>query len=321
MGTEEKTTRDEAYEEEMDIEAELDALFDYYGEGASDDTDASDSMRLYMNDIAKTRLLTAKEEAELAQMIEQGDAKAKELLTTSNLKLVVSIAKHYTGCGVQMLDLIQEGNLGLMKAVEKFDYRKGFKFSTYATWWITQGITRSIYDSGKTIRIPVHAIETMNKIRRAARDLMQETGKEPTPRDIAEKLGIPEIKVSHIMAISADPLSLDCPINEDGDSFLGDIIVAEDAVSPEDEVATQMLKKHVREALEVLNDREREIIELRFGLRDNTPRTLEYVGEQFNITRERVRQIEGKALKKLRLPGRRKKLEGYIETRHPLAMY
>ena len=272
-----------------------------------------DPVRMYFKEIGKVPLLTAEEERELAIRIEQGDEEAKKKLCESNLRLVVSIARRYLNRGLSFLDLIQEGNLGLIKAVEKFDYTKGYKFSTYATWWIRQAITRSIADQARTIRIPVHMVETINKLIRISRQLLQEYGREPTSEEIAREMGITVEKVREIKKISQDPVSLETPIGEEEDSHLGDFIPDEDIPSPVDAAAYSMLQKQLREVLDTLSEREKKVLILRFGLDDGRPRTLEEVGREFNVTRERIRQIEAKALRKLRHPSRSKKLRDYLE--------
>ena len=272
-----------------------------------------DPVRMYFKEIGKVPLLTADEERELAIRIEQGDEEAKKKLCESNLRLVVSIARRYLNRGLSFLDLIQEGNLGLIKAVEKFDYTKGYKFSTYATWWIRQAITRSIADQARTIRIPVHMVETINKLIRISRQLLQEYGREPTSEEIAREMGISVEKVREIKKISQDPVSLETPIGEEEDSHLGDFIPDEDIPSPVDAAAYSMLQKQLREVLDTLSEREKKVLILRFGLDDGRPRTLEEVGREFNVTRERIRQIEAKALRKLRHPSRSKKLRDYLE--------
>lgn len=272
-----------------------------------------DPVRMYFKEIGKVPLLSAEEERELAIRIEQGDEEAKKKLCESNLRLVVSIARRYLNRGLSFLDLIQEGNLGLIKAVEKFDYTKGYKFSTYATWWIRQAITRSIADQARTIRIPVHMVETINKLIRISRQLLQEYGREPTSEEIAKEMGISVDKVREIKKISQDPVSLETPIGEEEDSHLGDFIPDEDIPSPVDAAAYSMLQKQLREVLDTLSEREKKVLILRFGLDDGRPRTLEEVGKEFNVTRERIRQIEAKALRKLRHPSRSKKLRDYLE--------
>ena len=272
-----------------------------------------DPVRMYLKEIGKVSLLTADEERELAIRMEQGDEEAKKKLCESNLRLVVSIAKRYLNRGLSFLDLIQEGNLGLIKAVDKFDYTKGYKFSTYATWWIRQAITRSIADQARNIRIPVHMVETINKLIRISRQLLQEYGREPTSEEIAKEMGITVEKVREIKKISQDPVSLETPIGEEEDSHLGDFIPDDDVPAPVDAAAYSMLKEQLMEVLDTLSDREKKVLMLRFGLEDGRPRTLEEVGKEFNVTRERIRQIEAKALRKLRHPSRSKKLKDYLE--------
>ncbi|HOP93153.1 MAG TPA: RNA polymerase sigma factor RpoD [Acetivibrio thermocellus] len=272
-----------------------------------------DPVRMYLKEIGKVPLLTAEEEIELAHRIEQGDAEAKRRLAEANLRLVVSIAKRYVGRGMLFLDLIQEGNLGLIKAVEKFDYRKGFKFSTYATWWIRQAITRAIADQARTIRIPVHMVETINKLIRVSRQLLQELGREPHPEEIAKEMNMPVEKVREIMKISQEPVSLETPIGEEEDSHLGDFIPDDDAPAPSEAAAFTLLKEQLVDVLDTLTPREEKVLRLRFGLDDGRARTLEEVGKEFNVTRERIRQIEAKALRKLRHPSRSKKLKDYLD--------
>lgn len=272
-----------------------------------------DAVRMYLKEIGKVPLLTGAEERELAIRMEQGDEEAKKKLCESNLRLVVSIAKRYLNRGLSFLDLIQEGNLGLIKAVDKFDYTKGYKFSTYATWWIRQAITRSIADQARTIRIPVHMVETINKLIRISRQLLQELGREPTSEEIAKEMGITVEKVREIKKISQDPVSLETPIGEEEDSHLGDFIPDDDVPAPVEAAAYSMLKEQLMEVLDTLSDREKKVLMLRFGLEDGRPRTLEEVGKEFNVTRERIRQIEAKALRKLRHPNRSKKLRDYLE--------
>ena len=272
-----------------------------------------DPVRMYLKEIGKVPLLSADEELELAKKMEKGDEDAKQRLCEANLRLVVSIAKRYVGRGMQFLDLIQEGNLGLIKAVDKFDWRKGFKFSTYATWWIRQAITRSIADQARTIRIPVHMVETINKQIRITRTLLQELGREPTYEEIAREMDVSEEKVREISKIAQEPVSLETPIGEEEDSHLGDFIPDDDVPSPADAAAFSMLKDQLNEVLSTLTDREQEVLRLRFGLDDGRQRTLEEVGKQFNVTRERIRQIEAKAIRKLRHPNRRKWLYDYLE--------
>ena len=271
-----------------------------------------DPVRMYLREIGKIPLLTYEEEAELAQRIIKGDEEAKQKLAESNLRLVVSIAKKYVGRGMLFLDLIQEGNMGLIKAVEKFDYNKGFKFSTYATWWIRQAITRAIADQARTIRIPVHMVETINKLIRTSRQLLQQNGREPTPEEIAKEMEISVEKVMEIQKIAQDPVSLETPIGEEDDSHLGDFIQDEDSPAPQDSAAYTFLKEQLEEVMNTLTPREAMVLKLRFGLEDGKARTLEEVGKQFDVTRERIRQIEAKALRKLRHPSRSKKLRDYM---------
>lgn len=272
-----------------------------------------DPVKMYLKDIGKVPLLAADEEIELARRMLDGDEEAKRKLSEANLRLVVSIAKRYMGRGMLFLDLIQEGNLGLMKAVEKFDYQKGFKFSTYATWWIRQAITRAIADQARTIRIPVHMVETINKQIRVSRMLLQEYGREPTPEEIAKHMGIPEEKVREIQKIAQDPVSLETPIGEEEDSHLGDFLEDETSTAPSDMVAFTMLKEQLIGVLDTLTPREEKVLRLRYGIDDGRPRTLEEVGKEFNVTRERIRQIEAKALRKLRHPNRSKRLKDFID--------
>ena len=272
-----------------------------------------DPVRMYLKEIGKVPLLSAEEEIELAKRMEQGDEEAKKRLCEANLRLVVSIAKRYVGRGMLFLDLIQEGNLGLIKAVDKFDYRKGYKFSTYATWWIRQAITRSIADQARTIRIPVHMVETINKLIRVSRQLLQTYGREPSPEEIAEEMGISVEKVREIQKIAQEPVSLETPIGEEEDSHLGDFIPDEDVPAPAEAAAFSMLKEQLVEVLDTLTEREQKVLKLRFGLEDGRARTLEEVGKEFDVTRERIRQIEAKALRKLRHPSRSKKLKDYLE--------
>jgi RNA polymerase primary sigma factor len=272
-----------------------------------------DPVRMYLKEIGKVPLLTAEEEIELAKRMEEGDEEAKQKLCEANLRLVVSIAKRYVGRGMLFLDLIQEGNLGLIKAVDKFNWRKGFKFSTYATWWIRQAITRSIADQARTIRIPVHMVETINKLMRIQRQLLQEYGREPTPEEIAAEMDITVEKVREIIKIAQEPVSLETPIGEEEDSHLGDFIPDDDVPAPAEAAAFSMLKEQLVEVLDTLTEREQKVLKLRFGLEDGRARTLEEVGKQFDVTRERIRQIEAKALRKLRHPSRSKKLKDYLE--------
>ncbi len=289
-------------EEEVDVDLSI-------PEGVGID----DPVRMYLKEIGRVPLLTAEEEIELAKRMEQGDESAKRRLAEANLRLVVSIAKRYVGRGMLFLDLIQEGNLGLIKAVEKFDYVKGFKFSTYATWWIRQAITRAIADQARTIRIPVHMVETINKLIRVSRQLLQELGREPTPEEIAVQMDISVERVREIMKIAQEPVSLETPIGEEEDSHLGDFIPDEDAPAPSEAASFILLKEQLEEVLETLTPREEKVLRLRFGLDDGRTRTLEEVGQEFGVTRERIRQIEAKALRKLRHPSRSKKLKDYLE--------
>ena len=276
------------------------------------ETSIDDPVKMYLKDNGKVPLLTAEQETELARRMLEGDEDAKQQLSQANLRLVVSIAKRYVGRGMLFLDLIQEGNLGLMKAVEKFDYTKGFKFSTYATWWIRQAITRAIADQARTIRIPVHMYETINKMTRVQRNLLQQLGREPTPAEISKEMGIPEDKVREIQKISQDPVSLETPIGEEEDSHLGDFIEDDNASAPSDVAAATMLREQLINILHKLTPREEKVLRLRYGIDDGRPRTLEEVGHEFNVTRERIRQIEAKALKKLRHPSKSKKLKDYL---------
>ena len=272
-----------------------------------------DPVKMYLKDIGRVPLLSAEDEVELAKKMADGDEAAKKMLSEANLRLVVSIAKRYVGRGMQFLDLIQEGNLGLMKAVEKFDYQKGFKFSTYATWWIRQAITRAIADQARTIRIPVHMVETINKQVRVSRQLLQELGREPTPAEIAEVMGISEERVMEIQRIAQDPVSLETPIGEEEDSHLGDFLEDDNATAPTDQVSFTMLKEQLIGVLDTLTPREQMVLRLRYGIDDGRPRTLEEVGKVFNVTRERIRQIEAKALRKLRHPSRSRRLKDFLE--------
>lgn len=272
----------------------------------------NDPVRMYLKEIGRVSLLTAEEEVDLALKIEEGDQEAKQRLAEANLRLVVSIAKRYVGRGMQFLDLIQEGNMGLMKAVEKFDYRKGFKFSTYATWWIRQAITRAIADQARTIRIPVHMVETINKLIRIQRQLLQDLGREPTPEEIGAEMDLPTTKVREILKIAQEPVSLETPIGEEDDSHLGDFIEDQEATSPADHAAYELLKEQLEDVLDTLTDREENVLRLRFGIDDGRTRTLEEVGRVFGVTRERIRQIEAKALRKLRHPSRSKQLKDFL---------
>ena len=272
-----------------------------------------DPVRMYLKEIGKVPLLSAEEEIELAKRMENGDQEAKKRLAEANLRLVVSIAKRYVGRGMLFLDLIQEGNLGLLKAVEKFDYRKGYKFSTYATWWIRQAITRAIADQARTIRIPVHMVETINKLIRVSRQLLQELGREPTPEEISEEMGMPVDRVREILKISQEPVSLETPIGEEEDSHLGDFIQDDNVPVPAEAASFTLLREQLVEVLGTLTEREQKVLRLRFGLDDGRARTLEEVGKEFNVTRERIRQIEAKALRKLRHPSRSRKLKDYLD--------
>lgn len=297
---------DSADEEEEEEEVEVDLSVP---EGVALD----DPVRMYLKEIGRVALLTAEEEVELAKRIEQGDEDARRDLAEANLRLVVSIAKRYVGRGMLFLDLIQEGNLGLLKAVEKFDYRKGYKFSTYATWWIRQAITRAIADQARTIRIPVHMVETINKLVRVQRQLLQELGREPIPEEIAEVMDYPVERVREIMKIAQEPVSLETPIGEEEDSHLGDFIEDEDAIAPPDAASFLLMKEQLEEVLYTLAPREEKVLRLRFGIDDGRARTLEEVGQEFGVTRERIRQIEAKALRKLRHPSRSRKLKDFLE--------
>jgi len=311
--------------ENEDVEdPDIDAAISDAGEEKEIDLEASitkgiavdDPVRMYLKEIGKVPLLTAQEEIELAKQMEKGGPEgeaAKQKLCEANLRLVVSIAKKYVGRGMLFLDLIQEGNLGLIKAVDKFDWKKGYKFSTYATWWIRQAITRSIADQARTIRIPVHMVETINKLIRVSRQLIQEKGREATPEEIAEEMGITEEKVREILKIAQEPVSLETPIGEEEDSHLGDFIPDDDVPAPAEAAAFSMLKEQLVEVLDTLTEREQKVLKLRFGLEDGRARTLEEVGKRFDVTRERIRQIEAKALRKLRHPSRSKKLKDYLE--------
>ena len=290
-------------------EVELDKIDLSVPEGVS----IEDPVRMYLKEIGKVSLLSADEEIELAKRMEKGDEAAKKRLAEANLRLVVSIAKRYVGRGMLFLDLIQEGNLGLIKAVEKFDYRKGYKFSTYAPWWIRQAITRAIADQARPIRIPVHMVETINKLIRVSRQLLQELGREPTPEEIAEEMDMPVDRVREILKISQEPVSLETPIGEEEDSHLGDFIQDDNVPVPADAAAFTLLKEQLVEVLSTLTDREQKVLRLRFGLDDGRARTLEEVGKEFNVTRERIRQIEAKALRKLRHPSRSRKLKDYLD--------
>ena len=312
----ENSADDLMLDDDMDIdglddeeEVELDKIDLSVPEGVS----IEDPVRMYLKEIGKVPLLSAEEEIELAKKMEQGDENAKKRLAEANLRLVVSIAKRYVGRGMLFLDLIQDGNLGIIKAVEKFDYRKGYKFSTYATWWIRQAITRAIADQARTIRIPVHMVETINKLIRVSRQLLQELGREPTPEEIAEEMDMPVDRVREILKISQEPVSLETPIGEEEDSHLGDFIQDDNVPVPADAAAFTLLKEQLVEVLGTLTEREQKVLRLRFGLDDGRARTLEEVGKEFNVTRERIRQIEAKALRKLRHPSRSRKLKDYLD--------
>ncbi|MCL4360375.1 RNA polymerase sigma factor RpoD [Patescibacteria group bacterium] len=296
----------EASKSIQDLEREIEAL------ARASDEGVSDPVRMYLKEIGRIPLLTFADEISLAKRYEKGDKRAKKKLIESNLRLVVSIAKKYIGRGMSLLDLIQEGNQGLIRAVEKYDWNKGFKFSTYATWWIRQAITRAIADQARTIRIPVHMVETINRFVRTSRRLMQDLGREPTPEEVAKVMEIDVAKVREIMKVSQEPTSLETPVGDEEDSHLGDFI-SDPGPSPYDQTSRQLLKEHMEEVLATLSDREKKVLILRFGLEDGRPRTLEEVGAQFGVTRERIRQIEAKALRKLRHPSRSKKLKDYLE--------
>ncbi len=302
VSDEDDTVEEEEEEEEVELDLSL-----------PDGINIDDPVRMYLKEIGKVSLLTAQEEIDLAKRMEDGDIQAKQRLAEANLRLVVSIAKRYVGRGMLFLDLIQEGNLGLIKAVEKFDYRKGYKFSTYATWWIRQAITRAIADQARTIRIPVHMVETINKLIRVSRQLLQELGRDPLPEEIGEELNMPVEKVREILKISQEPVSLETPIGEEEDSHLGDFIQDDNVPVPAEAAAFTLLKEQLVEVLDTLTDREQKVLRLRFGLDDGRERTLEEVGKEFNVTRERIRQIEAKALRKLRHPSRSRKLKDYLE--------
>ena len=300
-------------EEEIMLSEEDEVDMENIDLSVPDGISIEDPVRMYLKEIGKVPLLSAEEEIELAQRMEEGDEDAKKRLAEANLRLVVSIAKRYVGRGMLFLDLIQEGNLGLIKAVEKFDYRKGYKFSTYATWWIRQAITRAIADQARTIRIPVHMVETINKLIRVSRQLLQELGREPLPEEIAEEMNLPVERVREILKISQEPVSLETPIGEEEDSHLGDFIQDDNVPVPADAAAFTLLKEQLVEVLGTLTEREQKVLRLRFGLDDGRARTLEEVGKEFNVTRERIRQIEAKALRKLRHPSRSRKLKDYLD--------
>ena len=304
---------DEPDEEMILAEEEEDVDVENIDLSVPDGVSIEDPVRMYLKEIGKVPLLSAEEEIELAKRMEEGDEEAKKRLAEANLRLVVSIAKRYVGRGMLFLDLIQEGNLGLIKAVEKFDYRKGYKFSTYATWWIRQAITRAIADQARTIRIPVHMVETINKLIRVSRQLLQELGREPTPEEISKEMNMPVDRVREILKISQEPVSLETPIGEEEDSHLGDFIQDDNVPVPADAAAFTLLREQLGEVLDTLTEREQKVLKLRFGLEDGRARTLEEVGKEFNVTRERIRQIEAKALRKLRHPSRSRKLKDYLD--------
>ena len=303
---------DEEGPDEEDLQEVEDLKLDEIDVTGYESSNIDDPVRMYLREIGKIPLLTYEEELDLAKKVLEGDEEAKQKLAESNLRLVVSIAKKYVGRGMLFLDLIQEGNMGLIKAVEKFDYTKGFKFSTYATWWIRQAITRAIADQARTIRIPVHMVETINKLIRTSRHLLQQLGREPTQEEIAEEMEMPVEKVMEIQKIAQDPVSLETPIGEEDDSHLGDFIKDEDSPEPQDSAAYTLLKEQLEEVMSTLTPREAKVLKLRFGLEDGKARTLEEVGKEFKVTRERIRQIEAKALRKLRHPSRSKKLKDYM---------
>ncbi len=307
------TDDDDDVDEDIILDDEDEVEVEKIDLSVPDGVSIEDPVRMYLKEIGKVPLLSAEEEIELAKRMELGDQEAKKRLAEANLRLVVSIAKRYVGRGMLFLDLIQEGNLGLIKAVEKFDYRKGYKFSTYATWWIRQAITRAIADQARTIRIPVHMVETINKLIRVSRQLLQELGREPTPEEIAAEMNMPVDRVREILKISQEPVSLETPIGEEEDSHLGDFIQDDNVPVPADAAAFTLLKEQLEEVLGTLTDREQKVLTLRFGLEDGRARTLEEVGKEFNVTRERIRQIEAKALRKLRHPSRSRKLKDYLE--------
>ena len=307
------TEEDDVDDEEIILTEEDEVDVENIDLSVPDGISIEDPVRMYLKEIGKVPLLSAEEEIELAKKMEMGDEDAKKRLAEANLRLVVSIAKRYVGRGMLFLDLIQEGNLGLIKAVEKFDYRKGYKFSTYATWWIRQAITRAIADQARTIRIPVHMVETINKLIRVSRQLLQELGREPTPEEIAEEMNMPVDRVREILKISQEPVSLETPIGEEEDSHLGDFIQDDNVPVPADAAAFTLLKEQLVEVLGTLTEREQKVLRLRFGLDDGRARTLEEVGKEFNVTRERIRQIEAKALRKLRHTSRSRKLKDYLD--------
>ena len=307
------TDDDDIPDEELLLSDEDEVDMEILDLSIPDGISIDDPVRMYLKEIGKVPLLSAEEEIELAKRMENGDQEAKKRLAEANLRLVVSIAKRYVGRGMLFLDLIQEGNLGLIKAVEKFDYRKGYKFSTYATWWIRQAITRAIADQARTIRIPVHMVETINKLIRVSRQLLQELGREPTPEEISEEMGMPVDRVREILKISQEPVSLETPIGEEEDSHLGDFIQDDNVPVPAEAASFTLLREQLVEVLGTLTEREQKVLRLRFGLDDGRARTLEEVGKEFNVTRERIRQIEAKALRKLRHPSRSRKLKDYLD--------
>ena len=295
----------------LNIEEQIPANLDASGD-LEEETATTDPVRMYLKEIGKIPLLSAEEEVELAKKISEGDENAKKRMVEANLRLVVSVAKHYLGRGMQLLDLIQEGNMGLLKAVEKFDYTKGYKFSTYATWWIRQSITRAVADQARTIRIPVHMVETINRVSRTSRALVQELGREPTLSEISKALGISEEKIAEVMKIAQDPVSLETPVGEEDDSHLGDFIPDSEVAEPAESASYNMLRQQLAEVMQTLSPRECKVLRLRFGLEDGRAHTLEEVGKEFDVTRERVRQIEAKALRKLRHPSRSKILKDFL---------
>ena len=307
-----KMNDDEVEEDDILLDDEDDIDIEKIDLSVPDGIGLEDPVRMYLKEIGKVPLLSAEEEIEYAKRMEQGDEEAKKRLAEANLRLVVSIAKRYVGRGMQFLDLIQEGNLGLIKAVEKFDYRKGYKFSTYATWWIRQAITRAIADQARTIRIPVHMVETINKVTRVSRDLLQKLGREPLPEEVGEVMGLPKERVQEIMKIAQEPVSLETPIGEEEDSHLGDFIQDESIPTPVEATNQTLLHEQLDDVVSTLTEREQRVIKLRFGWDDGRPRTLEEVGKEFNVTRERIRQIEAKALRKLRHPNRSRKLKDFL---------
>ena len=313
MGTEDELDPDLFIEEEMELDEEEEIDMEHLDLSVPEGVSLEDPVRMYLKEIGKIPLLGMEDEVELAKKMELGDPEARKRLAESNLRLVVGIAKRYVGRGMQFLDLIQEGNLGLIKAVEKFDYTKGYKFSTYATWWIRQAITRAIADQARTIRIPVHMVETINKLVRVQRQLLQDLGRDPTPEEIGAEMDMSADRVREIQKISQEPVSLETPIGEEEDSHLGDFIQDDNVLVPQDAAAFTLLHEQLMEVLLTLTEREQKVLRLRFGLDDGRPRTLEEVGKQFNVTRERIRQIEAKALRKLRHPSRSKKLKDYLD--------